>query len=124
MLLELRELLKTHRSLKVILMSATINHEVFVKYFNDAPLLSIPGFTHPVVDKYAPIRELESLGADAKWDYRYLEDFFPQPSMFSLSHTTYNAICFTRTRFFVRILPFPIRSALVDGFPWSDGGVR
>ncbi|KAI0640102.1 P-loop containing nucleoside triphosphate hydrolase protein [Trametes polyzona] len=52
LLLELRELLKTHRKLKVILMSATINHEVFVRYFNNAPLLSIPGFTHPVEDLY------------------------------------------------------------------------
>ncbi|KAI8990673.1 P-loop containing nucleoside triphosphate hydrolase protein [Trametes punicea] len=52
LLLELRELLKTHRKLKVILMSATINHEVFVKYFNNAPLLTIPGFTHPVEDLY------------------------------------------------------------------------
>ncbi len=50
LLLELRELLKTHRKLKVILMSATINHEVFIRYFNNAPLLSIPGFTHPVED--------------------------------------------------------------------------
>jgi ATP-dependent RNA helicase DHX57 len=31
-------------------MSATINHETFVKYFNDAPLLAIPGFAHPVKD--------------------------------------------------------------------------
>ena len=31
-------------------MSATINHDTFVKYFNDAPLLTIPGFTHPVTD--------------------------------------------------------------------------
>ncbi|KAI0778819.1 P-loop containing nucleoside triphosphate hydrolase protein [Trametes elegans] len=52
LLLELRELLKTHRKLKVILMSATINHEVFVRYFNNAPLLTIPGFTHPVEDLY------------------------------------------------------------------------
>ncbi|RPD64692.1 P-loop containing nucleoside triphosphate hydrolase protein [Lentinus tigrinus ALCF2SS1-7] len=52
LLLELRELLKTHRDLKVILMSATINHEIFVKYFNNAPLLTIPGFTHPVQDLY------------------------------------------------------------------------
>lgn len=31
-------------------MSATINHETFVKYFNGAPLLTIPGITHPVTD--------------------------------------------------------------------------
>ena len=50
MLLELKELLKLNPTLKVILMSATINHETFIRYFSDAPLLSIPGFTHPVTD--------------------------------------------------------------------------
>lgn len=52
LLLELKELLDTHPTLKVILMSATINQETFVNYFNGAPLLSIPGMTHPVTDKY------------------------------------------------------------------------
>ncbi|KAF9486472.1 P-loop containing nucleoside triphosphate hydrolase protein [Pholiota conissans] len=52
LLLELKELLKTHPTLKVVLMSATINHETFVRYFDDAPLMTIPGFTHPVTDKY------------------------------------------------------------------------
>ncbi|PPQ77039.1 hypothetical protein CVT25_014856 [Psilocybe cyanescens] len=52
LLLELKELLKIHATLKVVLMSATINHETFVKYFDDAPLLTIPGFMHPVDDKY------------------------------------------------------------------------
>ncbi|KAH9934840.1 P-loop containing nucleoside triphosphate hydrolase protein [Fomitopsis serialis] len=52
LLLELKELLRTHPKLKVILMSATINHDIFVKYFDGAPLLTIPGFTHPVEDRY------------------------------------------------------------------------
>jgi len=51
LLLELKELLQRHATLKVVLMSATINHETFVKYFNNAPLLTIPGFMHPVTDK-------------------------------------------------------------------------
>lgn len=51
LLLELKELLKVHPTLKVVLMSATINHETFVKYFDGAPLLTIPGFMHPVDDK-------------------------------------------------------------------------
>ena len=54
LLLELKELLLKHPTIKVILMSATINHEVFVQYFNGAPLLTIPGFTHPVTDKWIP----------------------------------------------------------------------
>ncbi|KAJ7897125.1 P-loop containing nucleoside triphosphate hydrolase protein [Mycena olivaceomarginata] len=52
LLLELRELLKRHPTLKVVLMSATINHETFINYFGGAPLLTIPGFTHPVEDIY------------------------------------------------------------------------
>ncbi|KAH9842863.1 P-loop containing nucleoside triphosphate hydrolase protein [Rhodofomes roseus] len=71
LLLELKELLRTHPKLKVILMSATINHETFVKYFGNAPLLAIPGFAHPVED-------------------RYLEDF--------MSHVNYRPSSSARTR--------------------------
>ncbi|GJE89518.1 HrpA-like RNA helicase [Phanerochaete sordida] len=52
LLLELKTLLQQNKRLKIILMSATINHEIFIKYFNNAPLLTIPGFTHPVEDRY------------------------------------------------------------------------
>ncbi|KAJ6520085.1 P-loop containing nucleoside triphosphate hydrolase protein [Mycena sanguinolenta] len=52
LLLELRELLKRHPTLKVVLMSATINEQIFIRYFGGAPLLTIPGFTHPVTDIY------------------------------------------------------------------------
>ncbi|KAG0702732.1 P-loop containing nucleoside triphosphate hydrolase protein [Suillus ampliporus] len=52
LLLELKEILAQHPTLKVVLMSATINHETFVKYFNNAPMLTIPGFTHPITDLY------------------------------------------------------------------------
>jgi ATP-dependent RNA helicase DHX57 len=51
LLLELKDLLRKHPTLKVVLMSATINHEIFVKYFDGAPLLMIPGYTYPVTDK-------------------------------------------------------------------------
>ncbi|KAI9508352.1 P-loop containing nucleoside triphosphate hydrolase protein [Russula earlei] len=52
LLLELKELLKQNSTLKVVLMSATINHETFVRYFSDAPLLRIPGFAYPVTDMF------------------------------------------------------------------------
>lgn len=52
LLLELKELLQLNPTLKVVLMSATINHESFVRYFSGAPLLSIPGFAHPVTDMW------------------------------------------------------------------------
>ncbi|RDA94900.1 hypothetical protein CP533_4322 [Ophiocordyceps camponoti-saundersi (nom. inval.)] len=34
--------------LKIIIMSATLDAQKFQKYFNDAPLLAVPGRTHPV----------------------------------------------------------------------------
>lgn len=52
LLLELKEMLQLNPTLKVVLMSATINHESFVRYFSGAPLLSIPGFTYPVTDMW------------------------------------------------------------------------
>lgn len=48
----LRDLLQRNKTIKVILMSATINEDIFVKYFNGAPALKIPGFTYPVKDHY------------------------------------------------------------------------
>lgn len=56
LLLELRELLKRNHTIKVILMSATINQATFVDYFGGAPVIEIPGFTHPVQDLYVPIQ--------------------------------------------------------------------
>ncbi|KDQ15674.1 hypothetical protein BOTBODRAFT_54555 [Botryobasidium botryosum FD-172 SS1] len=50
LLLELRELLKRNKTLKIILMSATINQQTFVNYFEGAPVIEIPGLTHPVKD--------------------------------------------------------------------------
>ncbi|KIJ54301.1 hypothetical protein M422DRAFT_25225 [Sphaerobolus stellatus SS14] len=52
LLLELLELLKRNKELKVVLMSATINQETFLEYFKDASpsLVTIPGRTHPVKD--------------------------------------------------------------------------
>jgi ATP-dependent RNA helicase DHX57 len=54
LLLELKELLTRKSELKIVLMSATINHETFVRYFSNAPLLTIPGFAHPVKDMCEP----------------------------------------------------------------------
>ncbi|XP_076228414.1 ATP-dependent DNA/RNA helicase DHX36 isoform X2 [Nomia melanderi] len=38
--------------LKVLLMSATLNSERFSKYYNDCPMIHIPGFTYPVEEFY------------------------------------------------------------------------
>uniref|UniRef100_A0A1B6KUX6 RNA helicase n=1 Tax=Graphocephala atropunctata TaxID=36148 RepID=A0A1B6KUX6_9HEMI len=48
LLLLLKRALQLNPSLKVIIMSATINAELFTRFFNDCPSISIPGFTYPV----------------------------------------------------------------------------
>ncbi|GAA5892974.1 hypothetical protein JCM8208_004140 [Rhodotorula glutinis] len=52
LLLELCDILRRNPTIKVILMSATINQKQFSDYFNGAPVIEIPGFTHPVEDFY------------------------------------------------------------------------
>lgn len=44
----LKDLLKTRKNLRVILMSATLNASLFSNYFKGAPVLDIPGRTFPV----------------------------------------------------------------------------
>ncbi|XP_053697637.1 putative ATP-dependent RNA helicase DHX57 [Sabethes cyaneus] len=48
LLLILKELLEKRSDLKVILMSATLNSNLFSSYFGDVPVLDIPGRTFPV----------------------------------------------------------------------------
>ena len=44
----LKEVVKRRPDLKIIIMSATLDAQKFQKYFMDAPLLAVPGRTHPV----------------------------------------------------------------------------
>lgn len=50
----LKEVLEKRKDLKVIVMSATLDAEKFQKYFNNAPLVRVPGRTHKVDIFYFP----------------------------------------------------------------------
>ncbi|CAN0847569.1 DExH-box ATP-dependent RNA helicase DExH1 [Linum grandiflorum] len=50
LLIILRDLLPRRPDLRLILMSATINANLFSKYFGNAPTIHIPGFTFPVAE--------------------------------------------------------------------------
>ncbi|XP_062112415.1 DExH-box ATP-dependent RNA helicase DExH1 isoform X1 [Humulus lupulus] len=52
LLIILRDLLPRRPDLRLILMSATINAELFSKYFGNAPTIHIPGFTFPVTELF------------------------------------------------------------------------
>ncbi|XP_030482340.2 DExH-box ATP-dependent RNA helicase DExH1 isoform X2 [Cannabis sativa] len=52
LLIILRDLLPRRPDLRLILMSATINADLFSNYFGNAPTIHIPGFTFPVTDLF------------------------------------------------------------------------
>ncbi len=55
----LKEVSLRRKDLKIIIMSATLDAQKFQSYFNDAPLLAVPGRTHPVEIFYsAELREI------------------------------------------------------------------
>ncbi|GME66983.1 unnamed protein product [[Candida] boidinii] len=50
----IKQVAQRRPDLKIIVMSATLDAEKFQKYFNDAPILAVPGRTHPVEIYYTP----------------------------------------------------------------------
>jgi HrpA-like RNA helicase len=48
LLINLRRLLRTRKDLKCVLMSATLNAELFAEYFDKCPVMEIPGRAFPV----------------------------------------------------------------------------
>ncbi|KAL6067310.1 DEAH (Asp-Glu-Ala-Asp/His) box polypeptide 57 [Balamuthia mandrillaris] len=50
LLIILKDLIQQRQDLKLVLMSATLNAEMFSNYFNGCPVVEIPGFTHPVTE--------------------------------------------------------------------------
>jgi pre-mRNA-splicing factor ATP-dependent RNA helicase DHX15/PRP43 len=59
----LKEVVKRRPDLKIIIMSATLDAQKFQKYFMDAPLLAVPGRTHPVEIFYTPEPERDYVEA-------------------------------------------------------------
>ena len=93
----LRDLLlsKKNKKLKVILMSATAEAELFAGYFkgidSPAPIISIPGFTHPVQDFFLDDifeRTGYEIGKSSKWarkDAKSIDVDEPEKSEYSPS---------------------------------------
>lgn len=50
----IKQVAERRPDLKIIVMSATLDAEKFQSYFNNAPLLAVPGRTHPVEIYYTP----------------------------------------------------------------------
>ncbi|KAK7390906.1 hypothetical protein VNO78_19096 [Psophocarpus tetragonolobus] len=79
LLIILKELLPERPELKLILMSATLDAELFSLYFNGAPIMFIPGFTYPVTThflenilemtgyKLTPYNQIDDYGQERMW---------------------------------------------------------
>ncbi|XP_038058115.1 ATP-dependent RNA helicase DHX30-like [Patiria miniata] len=52
LLILLKNLLRDNPDLKLILMSASINAQLISSYFNNCPMISVPGFMYPVKEYY------------------------------------------------------------------------
>eukprot|EP00249_Psilotum_nudum_P014976 c25101_g1_i1 orf=2-2593(+) len=48
LLVVVKELLQHHLCLRVVIMSATLDASIFLRYFGGCPIVSIPGMIHPV----------------------------------------------------------------------------
>jgi pre-mRNA-splicing factor ATP-dependent RNA helicase DHX15/PRP43 len=59
----LKEVVGRRPDLKIIIMSATLDAQKFQRYFLDAPLLAVPGRTHPVEVFYTPEPEQDYVEA-------------------------------------------------------------
>src|SRR5690606_23881244 len=65
----LKGLLSRRQDLKLVLMSATINAELFSSYFDNAPMIRVPGRLYPVEVRYVATKKdmskiaLEKLGS-------------------------------------------------------------
>ncbi|XP_063815457.1 probable ATP-dependent RNA helicase DHX34 [Pseudophryne corroboree] len=66
----LLQLLPMRPDLKVILMSATINIKLFSGYFDQAPVLQVPGRLFPIQVIYQPIPQEETVSKSEKLDPR------------------------------------------------------
>ncbi|KAJ8553471.1 hypothetical protein K7X08_024149 [Anisodus acutangulus] len=79
LLIVLKDLLPRRPELRLILMSATLNAELFSSYFGGAPMIHIPGFTYPVRSHFlenilemtryrlTPYNQIDNYGQDKMW---------------------------------------------------------
>ncbi|KAL1902052.1 hypothetical protein Cpir12675_000158 [Ceratocystis pirilliformis] len=80
LLIVLKRLMKRRPDLKVVLMSATIQADVFSKYLDGAPVLQVPGRTFPVETKFIEDAiELTGWTAGEEEQLVQIDDDAPEP---------------------------------------------
>jgi HrpA-like RNA helicase len=69
----MKRLLRSREDIRLVLMSATINAELFSKYF-DAPVIQVPGRMYPVRIEYIPIEQEDRNLVDPRFVKERLDD--------------------------------------------------
>lgn len=69
-----KQLLKKRPDLKIIITSATIDHERFSRHFNDAPIIEVSGRTYDVAVRYRPMDAAPDSDDDRPDDETLLEN--------------------------------------------------
>ncbi|XP_075489847.1 DExH-box ATP-dependent RNA helicase DExH3-like [Primulina tabacum] len=79
LLIVLKDLLPRRPELRLVLMSATLNADLFSSYFGGAPMIHIPGFTYPVWSYFlenilemtgyrlTPYNQIDNYGQEKMW---------------------------------------------------------
>ena len=67
----IKEVCRQRPDLKIVVMSATLDAGKFQSYFDNAPLMSIPGRTFPVEIFYTPEPEKDYLEAAIRYVFEY-----------------------------------------------------
>ncbi|KAK9107049.1 hypothetical protein Syun_023060 [Stephania yunnanensis] len=106
LLIVLKELLPRRPELRLILMSATLNAELFSSYFGAAPMLHIPGFTYPVRTHFlenvlemtghwlSPHNQIDDYGQDKSWKMQKQILQKRKSQIASVAEDTLQAACF------------------------------
>ncbi|CAO2193358.1 unnamed protein product [Urochloa humidicola] len=78
LLIVLKDLLTRRPELRLILMSATLNAELFSSYFGGAPMIHIPGFTYPVRNHF--LEDILELTGHRLTPYNQIDDYGQEKS--------------------------------------------
>ncbi|XP_070546682.1 ATP-dependent RNA helicase DHX30-like [Ptychodera flava] len=71
LLILLKDLIKTNPEIKIILMSASINTQMFSRYFNNCPIISVPGLMYPVKEYFLEdVSRMTTGNSSGRWNGR------------------------------------------------------
>ena len=84
LMLVLKDLLTVRPDIRVVLMSATLNAQLFSQYFFDAPVIHIPGRANTVIDDFNIIILVTKLLQAQTFLYPFFPTCYPYLPIFTV----------------------------------------